>query len=254
MGVRYLVRPFELKGIDKLVYECIYEKIYDYKDMLCKYTYRQISEDIRKEFGLEYNPKQIMKSIKSMEESKYLQVLEKGKKGTPTTFKLEKILTLDGKQIRNEYETNEKQIDVEKSTLARDVETNKKQIRNKKETPYKDIYNIYSLVLDRLNKIASTNYKSTTKSTQSLINARVREGYVLDDFYKVIDVKAKEWINTDMEKYLRPSTLFGTKFENYLNQGNKKAPIAVGAENKNNNVNHSICNNYEKYTKGVKMV
>ena len=44
----------------------------------------------------------------------------------------------------------------------------------------------------------------------------------IDDFKTVIDKKADDWIGTDMEKYLRPETLFGTKFESYLNQPEKK--------------------------------
>ena len=41
---------------------------------------------------------------------------------------------------------------------------------------------------------------------------------MLDDFKSVIDKKSKEWLGTNMERYLRPDTLFGTKFESYLNQ------------------------------------
>lgn len=78
--------------------------------------------------------------------------------------------------------------------------------------------NIYSLVIEKLNNLANTSYKSTTKKTQSLIRARVEEGFTLEDFYKVIENKVSEWQGTEYEKYLRPETLFGTKFENYLNQ------------------------------------
>lgn len=78
--------------------------------------------------------------------------------------------------------------------------------------------NIYSRIIDYLNKKADTRYRSTTKKNKDLINARINEGFTEDDFIKVIDNKVKEWINTDMEKYLRPETLFGTKFEGYLNQ------------------------------------
>ena len=53
-------------------------------------------------------------------------------------------------------------------------------------------------------------------------NAEVRNfggiPYSLDDFKTVIDKKCVDWMNTDMQKYLRPETLFGTKFESYLNQ------------------------------------
>lgn len=87
---------------------------------------------------------------------------------------------------------------------------------------------IYSLVVNYLNKKCGTNYKSTTKKTQSLINARLREGFTVEDFYTVIDTKVKDWkgqITADgknMENFLRPETLFGNKFEGYLNQKNKK--------------------------------
>ena len=60
-------------------------------------------------------------------------------------------------------------------------------------------------------------------------------------------------MNTDFEKYLRPATLFGTKFENYLNEANKKTPTAIGAK-ENNNFNSNICNKNKNYTRGVEML
>jgi len=77
-------------------------------------------------------------------------------------------------------------------------------------------------VIEYLNNKIGSNYKTTTKSTIEKINARLNEGYSLDDFIAVIDKKADEWLGTEMEKYLRPETLFGTKFESYLNQKVKK--------------------------------
>lgn len=82
--------------------------------------------------------------------------------------------------------------------------------------------NIYSSVINHLNDVVGTKYKHTSKKTQNLIKTRQNEGYNLEDFIKVIDIKSKEWLNTEYSKYLRPETLFGTKFENYLNQGVKK--------------------------------
>ena len=58
----------------------------------------------------------------------------------------------------------------------------------------------------------------TTSKTKERIRARWREGFRLDDFKRVIDVKCAEWLGTDFEKYLCPETLFGTKFEKYANQ------------------------------------
>lgn len=83
---------------------------------------------------------------------------------------------------------------------------------------------IYSRVVEYLNDKAGTSFKSTTKKTQSCIKARQNEGYGFDDFVRVIDNKCEEWLGTDMQKFLRPETLFGNKFEGYLNQ-NKKADV-----------------------------
>lgn len=86
--------------------------------------------------------------------------------------------------------------------------------------PYRDVINY-------LNQQTDKHYKSTTKKNQTVIRARTDEGFTLDDFKKVIDNKVSEWKGTDMEKYLRPETLFGTKFEGYLNQ---QQPNAVDEE------------------------
>lgn len=59
-------------------------------------------------------------------------------------------------------------------------------------------------------------YKTTREKTKKYILARAKEGYTLDDFIKVIDVKAEDWLNTDMAKFMRPDTLFSpTHFEEY---------------------------------------
>ena len=50
------------------------------------------------------------------------------------------------------------------------------------------------------------------------MHARLEEKFTEEDFYTVIDKKCNEWLGTEMERYLRPQTLFGTKFESYLNQ------------------------------------
>ena len=76
----------------------------------------------------------------------------------------------------------------------------------------------YQEVIEYLNLKANTSYRFTTKKTQTLIHARFNEGFTLEDFKKVIDIKCSEWNNTNMSQYLRPETLFGTKFEGYLNQ------------------------------------
>lgn len=76
----------------------------------------------------------------------------------------------------------------------------------------------FSAIIGYLNEKAGTRYRASTSKTKERIRARWREGFRLDDFKRVIDVKCAEWLGTDFEKYLCPETLFGTKFEKYANQ------------------------------------
>lgn len=76
----------------------------------------------------------------------------------------------------------------------------------------------YKEIIEYLNQRIGSNYKPNASKTKTAIHARVQEGYTLEDFKIVIDKKVNEWCGTDMAKYLRPETLFGTKFEGYLNQ------------------------------------
>lgn len=82
----------------------------------------------------------------------------------------------------------------------------------------KEIYIPFQEIIDYLNLKANKNFKYSTSKTKSLIKARWNEGFTLEHFKQVIDNKVSEWINSTMDKYLRPETLFGTKFESYLNQ------------------------------------
>lgn len=97
------------------------------------------------------------------------------------------------------------EIDIEKE-IDKEIDINKEE-----KIPYKEI-------IDCLNKFAKTNYKHTSQVTKDKIKARWNDGFRLNDFETVIKNKCREWMGTDMEKYLRPKTLFGNNFESYLNQ------------------------------------
>lgn len=81
---------------------------------------------------------------------------------------------------------------------------------------------IYKSITSYLNEKAGTSYKASSKKTKSLIHARLSEGFTVEDFKKVIDNKCADWLGTDYAQYLRPATIFGTKFESYLNAPIKK--------------------------------
>ena len=85
---------------------------------------------------------------------------------------------------------------------------------NKKNSTGEDIKEI----VNYLNKKCGTHYRCNTANTRKHITARFADGYTVSDFITVIDKKSAEWQGTKFELYLRPDTLFGSKFESYLNQ------------------------------------
>ena len=76
---------------------------------------------------------------------------------------------------------------------------------------------LYVEIVTHLNDVCNTTYKDKTKKTRTLIDARLKEGFTLEDFKIVIEFKAYQWLNNESYRhYLRPETLFGNKFESYL--------------------------------------
>lgn len=80
-----------------------------------------------------------------------------------------------------------------------------------------DNASIYHQIIDYLNKKTNKSFKATTTKTKQLIDQRIKDGFKIKDFIRVIDIKTLDWLNNDMNLYLRPETLFGSKFESYLN-------------------------------------
>lgn len=121
----------------------------------------------------------------------------------------------DNQQITNKQPTDNQQITTSKNIRNKEIKNN----------------NIYSPrfhadcaeIVGYLNTVTGSRYKTSGKKTRSLIKARMADGFTVEDFREVIDKKAAEWRGTDMAKFLRPETLFGPKFEGYLNQPQKQS-------------------------------
>ncbi|WP_214520197.1 conserved phage C-terminal domain-containing protein [Staphylococcus pseudintermedius] len=164
----------------------------------------------------------VSRRIANLKECGYLQVeiIREGneikqRKMYPLTEMIRPINTNDNTPINNSVKENNTS---NNNTSINNI--NRIDILSGDPTsyPYRD-------VIDYLNKQTDKQYKPTTKKNQTVIRARTDEGFTLDDFKKVIDNKVAEWKGTDMEKYLRPETLFGTKFEGYLNQTPKLSGV-----------------------------
>lgn len=107
---------------------------------------------------------------------------------------------------------------VAKSSDCQQTQSSDVVVSDKEEDKDKEIEEeSYKTIVSYLNEKAGTNYRHTTAKTRTAIHARLAEGFTVEDFKKVIDKKCADWIGKEYEKYLRPETLFGTKFEGYLN-------------------------------------
>lgn len=123
-------------------------------------------------------------------------------------------------------------------TTLKDNTSSDQKERSKDCIPYEDI-------VSYLNEKVGKSFKHKTAKTRSLIKARFKDGFTIDDFNRVIDIKAAQWLNdSHMSQYLRPETLFGTKFESYLNEKIK----GVGS-NASSGKDSSFINKYD-FTKG----
>ncbi|WP_257674351.1 conserved phage C-terminal domain-containing protein [Clostridium felsineum] len=225
---------FGLDAVDSL----ILRYFVDFKDSLKMVTktiqgktfywvkYESINEELP---VLKLKKDSVYRRLKNMCECEVLERVTVKDRGTYSFYKLGNKYTdliTDVSEINPNHVGNKS--DTLRSKIRKGTDLNPEQnINLLKDKSIKDIY--YSVV-GYLNEKIGSKYKSSSRETQKFIHARIGEGFTIEDFKTVIDKKAKEWIGTSMERYLRPSTLFGTKFESYLNQ----TDISNIEENKNN--------------------
>lgn len=99
-----------------------------------------------------------------------------------------------------------------------------------KPKPGPDPYLVeYAEVINHLNSCARTGFRSTSEITRGLIRTWLDAGFTVEDFHKVIDHRVSEWRgDPKMEQYIRPETLFGKRFESYLEVAKKvMRPVRV---------------------------
>lgn len=129
-----------------------------------------------------------------------------------------------GNETANEKPTNGEQLRQQTNKLISYQAYKLSSIDNTPIVPYGEI-------VSYLNEKTGKNFKPTSKATRDKIKARFNEGFTIDDFKAVIDNTAARWANdSKMEPYLRPETLFGTKFEGYLNMKTKGGQDAEFSE------------------------
>ena len=132
----------------------------------------------------------LLKRMAAFNEARY-KMSEGGKKGMKRRYKQ------DITSLKGSYKGTKDNINKNKNNI------NKNKVKE---------------IIDYLNLKANKKYKYNNNI--NIINARLKEGYKIEDFKYVVDIKCPAWINdVKMEKYLKPSTLFcKTHFDDYLNE------------------------------------
>jgi uncharacterized phage protein (TIGR02220 family) len=96
------------------------------------------------------------------------------------------------------------------------IEKPKPQRKKSEESSYPN--EVYETIIDCLNQSTGKNYKNNSAINRKFITSRLNDGFTVDDFKRVIEVKSINWLGGKMEQFLRPETLFSNKFESYLNE------------------------------------
>ena len=191
-------------------------------------SFKEISESLQGLFGRNT----IIKAIDFLVEFKILFVSSETQTGKRSyLFNHEKVNNLSKKLSlkkdevslkKDEVSLNLNEVSLKKDYIYKDnIKDNIKEYivqssNNSNEPKHKE--EIIE-VINFLNEKASVNFRTNGVENSKLINARLNQGYTVDDFKKVILNKVKEWSGTKLEKFLRPSTLFNVnKFENYVNE------------------------------------
>lgn len=187
-------------------------------------------ETLSKQSGIKRT--KLIETIKLLEQKKYIKVVKDGDHKTNIYQLLKKLPvrhtdvavrhTNPGVRETDGVGSPHEPVPVRHTNPTKEKINNKtlvKEINKEKDLSSKKILDC---VIDFLNEVCGTKYKSNTVATMKHINARIKEGFTLEDLKTVVRKRYKEWHGTDSAQYLRPETLFGNKFEGYLNAPDKE--------------------------------
>lgn len=167
----------------------------------------------------------IRRTLGSLEKQKIIKIGNFNKK----KFDKTKWYTIDYQRVNRRCVQNEQTMCSDctdgcvqfEQTYTRDYQESTTENNNvPEEKPLKVVWTEETRhIIDYLNKRAGKKYSVKTKKTAQLIHKLLDNGFTVEDFERVIDIKCKQWLNNEkMNQYLRPRTLFSEKFEDYLNE------------------------------------
>jgi hypothetical protein len=167
----------------------------------------------------------IRRTLGSLEKQKIIKIGNFNKK----KFDKTKWYTIDYQRVNRRCVQNEQTMCADctdgcvqnEQTNTRDYQESTTENTNvSEEKPPKVVWTDETKhIIDYLNKRTGKKYSVKTKKTAQLVHNLLDNGFTVEDFERVIDIKCSQWLNNEkMNQYLRPRTLFSEKFEDYLNE------------------------------------
>lgn len=200
-----------------------------------KWFYKTL-EEWQKEFPF-WSAMTIRRTLGSLEKQKIIKIGNFNKK----KFDKTKWYTIDYQRVNRRCVQNEQTMCSNRTdgcvqneqTYTRDYQESTTENNNvPEEKPLKVVWTEETRhIIDYLNKRAVKKYSVKTKKTAQLIHKLLDNGFTVEDFERVIDIKCKQWLNNEkMNQYLRPRTLFSEKFEDYLNEAPERVQQASSGQ------------------------
>ena len=156
-----------------------------------------------------------------------------------TTEKISSVKNPTGGVWKTQLEVCEKPNTINTKTNTKINTNNKKE---KEKTNIDKIINAY------------TENNSLVEAIKDFIKMRKTiKKPITDRGLKMILNKLDQYGNDDLEKIEILENSIMNCWQGVFELKNKKVPTAIGTQNKNNNVNHSICDNKGKYSRGVEV-
>lgn len=196
------------------------------KGVPARYFYKINQEKLCEMLSFQFceNEKQVLRN----QQTSFAKTKNKNCENDTTSSAENEKLNTREKETKREYITTN-------NIITNNIKENNIN-NNVKENTKENFTDKCKIVIDYLNEKTNKRYKYV-ESNFRFIKGRLNDGYTVEDLKGVIDRKVEEWTNTDMEKYIRPETLFNaTKFENYVNEKNK--------------IKDDVLEEYEKCLKG----
>lgn len=197
---------YRLSGTEWQVLMMFMRFCYGYQNSTCELRWKDIKDFTGLDRGTLY------KAINRLKQRNIIKSFQKETK-TGIRYKINsKISTWKRVAKRKQLPKGNQKGCQKETTPIKNNNKNNIYSRANQKIPYQEI-------ISYLNDQAEKNFKFSTDSTKKTIKARWNEGFCFEDFKKVIDIKCSKWkSDPKMMDYLRPQTLFGTKFESYLNE------------------------------------